>query len=75
LLKSYGTQINTAAACKGISNCANDPDQYYFLEVSQVYKVLIKFTPKDFVTYLTFAAEIVTKELQLMPMSKFILST
>jgi hypothetical protein len=52
LIKSYGTQINTTAACKGISKFYQGSKSVldYFLEVSKVCKVLIKLTPKDYVT-------------------------
>ncbi len=61
LIKSYGTQINTTAACKGISKLFQGPRSVldYFSEVSQVCKVLIKLTPKDYVTDLTFPVDII----------------
>jgi hypothetical protein len=49
LIKSYGTQSNTTAACKGISKLFQGSKSVldYFSEVSEVCKVLIKLTTKD----------------------------
>ncbi len=63
LIKSYGTQINPTATFKGISKVFQDSKSAleYFSEVSQVCKVLIKLTQKDYVTDLTFPADIITE--------------
>jgi hypothetical protein len=63
LIKSYGTQINTTAACKGIPNLYKGSKSVldYFLEASEVCKVFIKLTPNDYVTYLTFPKKIITE--------------
>jgi hypothetical protein len=52
LIKSYGTQINTTAACKGISKLYQGSKWVldYFSEVIEVCKVLIKLTPEDYRT-------------------------
>jgi hypothetical protein len=64
LLKSYGTQINTTAARKGILKLYKGSTSFkdYFPEVSHICKILIKLTPKDCVTNLTFPQEIIQEE-------------
>jgi hypothetical protein len=64
LIKSYGTQINTTATCIGISKLYKGSNSLldYFSEASKVCRVLIKPTPKDYVTDLTFPLDIITEE-------------
>jgi hypothetical protein len=64
LIKSYGIQINTTAACKGISKLYQGSKSVldYFTEVSKVFKFLIKLTLKDYVTDLNFPQNIITED-------------
>ncbi len=63
LIKSYGTEISTTGAYKGISKLYQRSKSVldYFSEVSEVCKVLIKLFPKDYKTDLTFPKNIIQK--------------
>jgi hypothetical protein len=64
LIKSSGTQANTTTACKGISKVFQGSKSvldFFSQELSQVFKVLIKLTPKDYVTDLAFPEDIITE--------------
>jgi hypothetical protein len=63
LKKSYGTHINTTAAGIVFSKCYQGSKSVldYFSEVSEVCKALIRLTPKDYVTDLTFPQNIITE--------------
>jgi hypothetical protein len=64
LIKSYGTQINTTATCKGIFKLYQVSKSVldYFLDVRDFCKVSIKLSTKDYMTDLTFPQDIITEE-------------